>query len=232
MLLFILLLVHYLLYSETLLFIHHNFNSGCRGVLRNFVSSCGHVISLKYLMLYLLLPLQTTTPRTLKPTIRVTTTLMPQTTTSVNKTTGHPTTTNSSLTEVTSSNRASSSTWSTSSGLSSVSSTVTPGKYGKVISWYTTATQKVIWQPAVIECTHIFSTYVVTNVFHFLAFFTGFYMFRIQESEGLNALIEKARMISCSVWQMPFLLRDYPKSKYHACSFLRCPKTFYFTTLL
>ena len=169
-------------------------------------------------MLYLLLPLQTTTARTLKPTIQVTTTLMPQTTTSVNKTTGHPTTTNSSLTEVTSSNRASSSTWSTSSGLSSVSSTVTPGK--------------VIWKPAVIECTHIFSTYVVTNVFHFLAFFTGFYMFRIQESEGLNALIEKARMISCSVWQMPFLLRDYPKSKYHACSFLRCPKTFYFTTLL
>lgn len=141
---------------------------------------------------------KTTTPRTLKPTIRVTTTLMPQTTTSVNKTTGHPTTTNSSLTEVTSSNRASSSTWSTSSGLSSVSSTVTPGKYGKVISWYTTATQKVIWQPAVIECTHIFSTYVVTNVFHFLAFFTGFYMFRIQESEGLNALIEKVFLL-CSV---------------------------------
>ena len=154
-------------------------------------------------MLYLLLPLQTTTPRTLKPTIRVTTTLMPQTTTRVNKTTGRPTTTNSSLTEVTSSNRASSSTWSTSSGLISVSSTVTPGKYRKVISWYTIATQNVIWKPAVIECTHIFSTYVVTNVFHFLAFFTGFYMFRIQESEGLNALIEKARMISCSVWQMP-----------------------------
>ncbi|KAK2566498.1 hypothetical protein P5673_009109 [Acropora cervicornis] len=125
---------------------------------------------------------KTTTPRTLKPTIRVTTTLMPQTTTRVNKTTGRPTTTNSSLTEVTSSNRASSSTWSTSSGLISVSSTVTPGKYRKVISWYTIATQNVIWKPAVIECTHIFSTYVVTNVFHFLAFFTGFYMFRIQES--------------------------------------------------
>ena len=166
-------------------------------------------------MLYLLLPLQTTTPRTLKPTIQVTTTLMPQTTTSVNKTTGHPTATNSSLTEVTSSNRASSSTWSTSSGLISVSSTVTPG--------YTIATQNVRWRPAVIECTHIFSTYVVTNVFHFLAFFTGFYMFRIQESEGLNALIEKARMISCSVWQMPFLLRDYPKSMYRACSFLTVP---------
>jgi len=141
---------------------------------------------------------KTTTPRTLKPTIRVTTTLMPQTTTRVNKTTGRPTTTNSSLTEVTSSNRASSSTWSTSSGLISVSSTVTPGKYRKVISWYTIATQNVIWKPAVIECTHIFSTYVVTNVFHFLAFFTGFYMFRIQESEGLNALIEKVFLL-CSV---------------------------------
>ena len=133
-------------------------------------------------MLDLLLPLQTTTPRTLKPAIQVTTT---------HRTTGNPPTTNSSLTEVTSSNRASSSTWSTNDGLRNVSSTVDPRTQ-----------EDVVWKPAVIECTHIFSTYVVTNVFHFLAFLTGFYMFRIQESEGLNSLIEKARVISCSVWQM------------------------------
>ena len=56
----------------------------------------------------------------------------------------------------------------------------------------TLATSKpAVWKPAVKECTHIFSTYVVPNVFHFLAFLIGFYMFRIQESEGLHALIEK-----------------------------------------
>ncbi|RMX60873.1 hypothetical protein pdam_00003470 [Pocillopora damicornis] len=44
---------------------------------------------------------------------------------------------------------------------------------------------------AVMECTHIFSTYVVPDILHFLAFLIGFYMFRIQESEGLHALIEK-----------------------------------------
>ena len=47
------------------------------------------------------------------------------------------------------------------------------------------------WDPAVMECTHIFSTYVVPDILHFLAFLIGFYMFRIQESEGLHALIEK-----------------------------------------
>ena len=56
----------------------------------------------------------------------------------------------------------------------------------------TLATSKPgVWKPAVTECTHILSTYVVPNVFHFLAFLIGFYMFRIQESEGLHALIEK-----------------------------------------
>ena len=53
--------------------------------------------------------------------------------------------------------------------------------------------QVVAWTPAVVECTHIFSAYVVPNFFHFLAFIMGFYHFRIQESEGLHALIEKVR---------------------------------------
>ncbi|KAJ7330667.1 hypothetical protein OS493_022282 [Desmophyllum pertusum] len=54
----------------------------------------------------------------------------------------------------------------------------------------------IVWKPAVTECTHIFSTYVVPNVLHFLAFAIGFYLFRIQESEGLHALIEKVFLLS------------------------------------
>lgn len=149
--------------------------------LRNFISSPGHVISSLYIYCYILILslLQTTTPRTLQLTTQVTPTSVRQATIRVNQITGNPTTTNSSFSEVT------------------------------MIPSYTMWTPEVIWKPAVIECKHIFSTYVVTNVFHFLAFFTGFYLFRIQESEGLNALIEKARIISCYVWQMPCLLCDY-----------------------
>ena len=60
-----------------------------------------------------------------------------------------------------------------------------------MIQFYTLAARQAAWDPAVTECTHIFSTYVVPDVLHFLAFLIGFYMFRIQESEGLHALIEK-----------------------------------------
>ncbi|CAH3027483.1 unnamed protein product [Porites evermanni] len=64
-----------------------------------------------------------------------------------------------------------------------------------LLPFYTLATP-ALWRPAVTECSHIFSTYVVPNVLHFLAFFIGFYLFRIQESEGLNALIEKVFLLS------------------------------------
>lgn len=64
-----------------------------------------------------------------------------------------------------------------------------------LLPFYTLATP-AFWRPAVTECSHIFSTYVVPNVLHFLAFFIGFYLFRIQESEGLNALIEKVFLLS------------------------------------
>lgn len=59
------------------------------------------------------------------------------------------------------------------------------------VSILTLATAGPIWKPAVRECTHIVSTYVVPKVLHFMAFLIGFYMFRIQENEGLHALIEK-----------------------------------------
>ena len=56
---------------------------------------------------------------------------------------------------------------------------------------HTLAKAGPIWKPAVTECTHITSTYVVPYLLHFMAFLIGFYMFRIQENEGLHALIEK-----------------------------------------
>lgn len=65
-----------------------------------------------------------------------------------------------------------------------------------MIQFYTLAARQAAWDPAVTECTHIFSTYVVPDVLHFLAFLIGFYMFRIQESEGLHALIEKVFLLS------------------------------------
>ena len=79
-------------------------------------------------------------------------------------------------------------------------STLVPSTLGnktqtrKVISLVTIlilATAGPIWKPAVTECSHIVSTYVVPKVLHFMAFLIGFYMFRIQENEGLHALIEK-----------------------------------------
>nr|XP_058965637.1 uncharacterized protein LOC131792275 [Pocillopora verrucosa] len=65
------------------------------------------------------------------------------------------------------------------------------------VPFYTLATAApATWNPAVMECTHIFSTYVVPDILHFLAFLIGFYMFRIQESEGLHALIEKVFLLT------------------------------------
>ena len=40
-------------------------------------------------------------------------------------------------------------------------------------------------------CHHLIGTYVVPSLLHFLAFAIGFYHFRIQEHEGLYALMEK-----------------------------------------
>ena len=78
-----------------------------------------------------------------------------------------------------------------------LSSTTIPSTSGqktktyKVITFVPIRTAGPVWKPAVTECTHIVSTYVVPNVLHFMAFSIGFYMFRIQENEGLHALIEK-----------------------------------------
>ena len=78
-----------------------------------------------------------------------------------------------------------------------LSSTTIPSSSGqktgtyKVITFVPIRTAGPVWKPAVTECTHIVSTYVVPNVLHFMAFSIGFYMFRIQENEGLHALIEK-----------------------------------------
>lgn len=86
------------------------------------------------------------------------------------------------------------------SNWNNLTSSVVPSTLGsktgtpEVISFVTILTLAKagpIWKPAVTECTHIVSTYVVPDLLHFMAFLLGFYMFRIQENEGLHALIEK-----------------------------------------
>lgn len=40
-------------------------------------------------------------------------------------------------------------------------------------------------------CQHIFGSYIVPNILHFMAFLTGFYHFRMADREGFFALMEK-----------------------------------------
>ncbi|EDO40955.1 predicted protein [Nematostella vectensis] len=64
-------------------------------------------------------------------------------------------------------------------------------QYPDVITFFTMYTMSPAqpdWKPT--ECTHIMSGYVVPKFLHFIAFVIGFYHFRIQESEGLHALVE------------------------------------------
>ncbi|XP_066266870.1 uncharacterized protein [Branchiostoma lanceolatum] len=44
-------------------------------------------------------------------------------------------------------------------------------------------------QPA--QCSHVFTTYVVPDILHFMAYLLGFFYFRIQDNEQLYALMEK-----------------------------------------
>ena len=41
------------------------------------------------------------------------------------------------------------------------------------------------------NCHHLFGTYIVPDILYFIAYIIGLYHFRIQESEGLYALMEK-----------------------------------------
>lgn len=48
------------------------------------------------------------------------------------------------------------------------------------------------WKPAAFkQCKHLLTEYVVPELLHFMAVLTGFYLFRIQDNEDLNALVEK-----------------------------------------
>ena len=64
-----------------------------------------------------------------------------------------------------------------------------------VINWTnTTVAMNSTTEDVVKEwrsCNHIFGTYVIPNMLHFFAYLIGFYHFRIQEHEGLYALMEK-----------------------------------------
>ncbi|KAI8510426.1 hypothetical protein Bbelb_113420 [Branchiostoma belcheri] len=41
------------------------------------------------------------------------------------------------------------------------------------------------------QCSHVFTTYVVPDILHFMAYLLGFFYFRIQDNEQLYALMEK-----------------------------------------
>ena len=44
------------------------------------------------------------------------------------------------------------------------------------------------------NCEHLFGDYILPDLLYFISFLLGFYIFRIQESEGFYALMEK---VSC-----------------------------------
>ncbi len=58
----------------------------------------------------------------------------------------------------------------------------------------------VTWAPLVPgtviheECGHIFSTYILPDIFHCLAFIIGLIHFRITEGEPLYSLMEKVKL--------------------------------------
>ena len=115
-------------------------------------------------------------------------------------TTVSPTRTMDEYKIINSNNSEASTAFSNASDWNNRTSTLVPSTLGKktqtrevisLVPILTLATAGPIWKPAVTECTHIVSTYVVPKVLHFMAFLIGFYMFRIQENEGLHALIEK-----------------------------------------
>lgn len=58
-------------------------------------------------------------------------------------------------------------------------------------------------------CQHVFGTYIVPSFLHFLAFVIGFYHFRVQEHEGLYALMEKVYLQSNHPSKITRHLRTY-----------------------
>lgn len=59
------------------------------------------------------------------------------------------------------------------------------------------ATTSGVWKPAAFkQCKHLLTEYVVPELLHFMAVLTGIYLFRIQDNEDLNALVEKVFLLS------------------------------------
>jgi len=50
--------------------------------------------------------------------------------------------------------------------------------------------------PITLECGHIFTTYILPDIFHCLAFIIGFINFRVTEGEPLYSLMEKVKIES------------------------------------
>lgn len=51
------------------------------------------------------------------------------------------------------------------------------------------------------RCNHVFGTYIVPGIMHFIAYIIGIYHFRIQDHEGLYVLMEKvSKQISVNLY--------------------------------
>jgi hypothetical protein len=64
---------------------------------------------------------------------------------------------------------------------------------GSTIAPTTNASLTAMHQHA--ECGHIFTTYILPDIFHFVAFIIGFIHFRVTEGEPMYSLMEKVKNI-------------------------------------
>ena len=57
-----------------------------------------------------------------------------------------------------------------------------------------TASDLLPLDPSIVNyhtCTHLISSYILPEVLHFLAFLLGFWYFRVQDNEQMDALIQQ-----------------------------------------
>ncbi|GFO31984.1 hypothetical protein PoB_005848900 [Plakobranchus ocellatus] len=56
-----------------------------------------------------------------------------------------------------------------------------------------------LWHAENPACDHIITTYIIPNILHIIAYIIGFYHFRVQENEQLDALMEKVFLQATTV---------------------------------
>lgn len=68
------------------------------------------------------------------------------------------------------------------------------------------------------ECGHIFTTYILPDLFHFAAFIIGFIYFRVTEGEPLYSLMEKVSADPPSPVTVPYRRCSSMPTKTFVCS--------------